>query len=97
MSKSCWITGASSGIGKATAVSFAKRGDTVFASARSLEGLISLKKECEALSLKGKIIPLKLDVTNINEISKSLKYIKDNVKNLDYVLLNAGTFIKEDS
>ena len=97
MSKSCWITGASSGIGRATAISFAKRGDIVFASARSLEGLISLKKECEALSLKGKIIPLKLDVTNINEISKSLKYIKDNVKNLDYVLLNAGTFIKEDS
>ena len=70
MSKSCWITGASSGIGRATAISFAKRGDIVFASARSLEGLISLKKECEALSLKGKIIPLKLDVTNINEISK---------------------------
>ena len=97
MSKSCWITGASSGIGRATAVSFAKRGDTVFASARSLDGLISLQKECEALSLKGKIIPLKLDVTNINEISKSLKYITNNIKNLDYVLLNAGTFIKEDS
>ena len=97
MSKSCWITGASSGIGRATAVSFAKRGDTVFASARSLEGLISLQKECEALSLKGKIIPLKLDVTNVNEISKSLKYITNNIENLDYVLLNAGTFIKEDS
>ena len=81
MSKSCWITGASSGIGRATAVSFAKRGDTVFASARSLEGLISLQKECEALSLKGKIVPLKLDVTNVNEISKSLKYITNNIKN----------------
>ena len=44
MSKSCWITGASSGIGRATAISFAKRGDIVFASARSLEGLTSLKK-----------------------------------------------------
>ena len=97
MSKSCWITGASSGIGRATAISFAKRGDTVFASARSLEGLTSLQKECESLSLKGKIIPLKLDVTNINEISESLKYITNNIEKLDYVLLNAGTFIKENS
>ena len=94
---SCWITGASSGIGKATALSFAKRGYTVFASARSLEGLNSLKKTCDDLSYSGKIISLPIDVTNLNDVKSALKYIKDNIKYLDYIILNAGTYIKEDS
>ena len=94
--QSCWITGASSGIGKATALSFAKRGYTVFASARSLENLNFLKKECDDLSYSGKIIPLSIDVTNLNEVNSALKYIKDNISSLDYVILNAGTYLKED-
>ena len=95
--QSCWITGASSGIGRATSIAFVKRGHTVIASSRSLKDLIFLKKECNDLSYSGKIIPLPMDVTNVNDITKSIKYIKENIKTLDYVLLNAGTYIKEDS
>ena len=45
MPNSCWITGASSGIGKSTALYFAKNGYTVFASARSSKGLSNLEKK----------------------------------------------------
>ena len=45
MYNSCWITGASSGIGKHTALYFAKKGFTVFASARSSKDLEKLVNE----------------------------------------------------
>ena len=95
--QSCWITGASSGIGRASSIAFVKKGYTVLASSRSLNDLSLLKKECEELSYSGKIIPLPMDVTSIKEINKALKYIKENIKNLDYVIFNAGTYIRENS
>jgi short-subunit dehydrogenase len=42
------ITGASSGIGRATALAFAKRGDHVVLAARDAETLAPIDKECEA-------------------------------------------------
>ena len=38
-----------------------------------------------------------MDVTSIKEINKALKYIKKNIKTLDYVIFNAGTYVKENS
>ncbi len=43
--KTIWIVGASSGIGRTTAIAFAKAGVRVAASARSVEGLASLVAE----------------------------------------------------
>ena len=97
MPKSCWITGASSGIGRFTSLCFAKNGYTVFASARSLKDLNTLVYESRSLNLKGKIIALPLDVTDTDEILKCSKFISKNTKNLDFVILNAGTYIREDS
>lgn len=93
MSNSCWITGASSGIGKYTALHFAKKGFTVFASARSSKDLEKLVNESLNLSLKGRIIAVPLDVTVPEEISKCIELIKNNVKSLDFVILNAGTYL----
>jgi short-subunit dehydrogenase len=45
MPNSCWITGASSGIGRSTALCFARNGYTVFASARSSKELDILVRE----------------------------------------------------
>ena len=63
MNKYCWITGASKGIGRATALTFAKNGYHVIASARSEADLHSLKEECEDNRYR-KIIILPFDVTN---------------------------------
>ena len=68
MPNSCWITGASSGIGESTALYFAKNGYTVFASARSSENLSNLEKKSLDSSFKGKIIALPIDVTKPDEI-----------------------------
>ena len=97
MNKSGWITGASSGIGKHTAFCFAKKGYTVFASSRSLKDLKTLVSDSTDLSHEGKIIALPLDVTVPNEILKCIKNVKNEVEKLDFVILNAGTYIKEDS
>jgi len=97
MSKTCWITGASSGIGKFTSLCFAKNGYTVFASSRSLENLNNLINESRSLNLKGKIVALPLDVTSADQILTCSKFIAKNTKNLDFVILNAGTYIREDS
>ena len=97
MYNTCWITGASSGIGKHTALYFAKKGYTVFASARSSNDLQKLVNESITLSHNGRIIPVPVDVTVPDEISKSIKLIKNHVESLDFVILNAGTYLKENS
>lgn len=55
-----WIVGASTGIGRATALAFAQAGATVVASARSAAGLATLVDEGPA----GRIHALPLDVTD---------------------------------
>ena len=79
MYNSCWITGASSGIGKYTALHYAKKGFTVFVSARSSKDFEKLVNESLNLSQKGRIIAVPLDVTVPEEISKCIEFIKNNV------------------
>lgn len=51
------ITGASRGIGRASALAFAKEGTHVVVTARNAGELASLVKECEALGVKALAIP----------------------------------------
>ena len=60
--KVIWITGASSGIGKAVAIKFAENGWTVAASARRENLLNELK------TINENIYPFPLDVTDINKL-----------------------------
>ena len=62
--KVIWITGASTGIGKALAIKFSKNGWKVAISARRLELLEEISKKNE------NIFSFPLDVTNKNECSK---------------------------
>lgn len=57
---SIWIVGASTGIGRATALEFAKAGVTVFASARREH----LLEELAAQAPAGRIIPFPVDAAN---------------------------------
>ena len=64
MSKTILITGASSGIGRATAVRLADEGHTVLAAARRLDRLAELARETT-----GTVIPVRLDVRDPDSVT----------------------------
>ena len=60
------VTGAGSGIGRATALAFAANGLTVVGN--GLEGLEDLQSDAEALDLPGEVVPAPGDLTEIETI-----------------------------
>ena len=72
MDKLVFVTGASSGIGKALAVKFANNGLRVIAIARRLNLLKNLNEEC---SNPGAIIPIKMDITDKKTTFSQIKKI----------------------
>jgi serine 3-dehydrogenase len=66
-----WITGATSGIGKACAIKFAKAGWDLIITGRRLERLIDLQKELQN-NYSVNIIPLSFDVRNAKEVETAL-------------------------
>ena len=86
MSKTILITGASSGIGRATAVRLAGEGHTVFAAARRLDRLAQLARETA-----GTVIPLELDVCDPDSVRKAVETVADVAPGgLDILINNAG-------
>lgn len=77
------VTGASSGIGYACALEFAKRGYKVYACARRLESMEPLKEHG--------ILPIKCDVTKPEDVTKMRDLISaENDGRLDILHNNAG-------
>ena len=87
--KKIWITGASSGIGKAVAEKFAKEGWKVAVSARRKELL-------DELAQNQNIVSFPLDVTNNNQINEVFKNILTEFKDLDICLFSSGTYEPKD-
>ena len=86
MSKAILITGASSGIGRATAVRLADGGHTVFAAARRLERLAQLARDTA-----GTVIPVELDVCDPDSVRKAVEAVADVApEGLDVLINNAG-------
>ena len=90
MNSTILIVGASSGIGKETALIFSKKNWKVIACSRNLKKLQDLK----LLSIKrknNKILPFKLDITKSNRLRFNINKIIRNYGIPDIVFLNAGT------
>lgn len=90
------VTGASKGIGKATAIAFAKEGSHVIINFKSdQKGAQEVLNECNK-DLKGNIT-LKADVSKESEVKEMFKKIKDKFDRLDILVNNAGIFDENDS
>jgi short-subunit dehydrogenase len=85
--KAVWITGASSGIGKALAKEFVDNGNIVIGTARRIELLHSLKEELG--NHQDNFIPAKLDVTKFDDVENFYKEISGDYE-IKCLINNAG-------
>ncbi|MEZ0362306.1 SDR family oxidoreductase [Mycobacterium sp. pUA109] len=86
------ITGASSGIGRASALAVAERGATVFALARNAEALDDLIAEIRAAG--GTAYAFTCDVTDSASVDHTIKDILGRFDHVDYLVNNAGRSIR---
>ena len=82
------VTGASSGIGYATALELSKAGAKVAAGARRVEKLETLKNEVQKYG--GEIIVKKLDVTKKEDCDSFINLVTKTWNRIDILINNAG-------
>ena len=85
------ITGASAGVGRATAHAFARRGAQIGLLARGKEGLEGAKHEVEALG--GKAIILPTDVADADQVEAAAEAVEDKFGAIDVWVNNAMTSV----
>lgn len=89
MSRSMFVTGASSGIGEALAMEFARRGYDLALAARRVERLEALAERLRGAGA-GRILCLPLDVTDFPSIGVALERAAAEFGRIDVVVVNAG-------
>ncbi|WP_297704150.1 SDR family NAD(P)-dependent oxidoreductase [uncultured Eudoraea sp.] len=87
MKKTAFITGASSGIGKATALLFASKNIRLIICGRRKELLIKLQKQLEPLT---DVYVLNFDVSDKNAVANSINSLPEEFSHIDILINNAG-------
>lgn len=87
--KVAWITGASSGLGRALALRMAREGWILALSARRAEELAAVA--AEARTLPGRILPFPLDTADAQAAEATVRRIEDEAGAIDLAVFNAGT------
>ena len=91
MSKNVLITGATSGIGEATARAFAKEGENLILTGRRVERLQKLlKEELQATYPNQKVWTFALDVTDMAMVKDVCQAILKSVGQVHVLVNNAG-------
>ena len=90
MSKNVLITGATSGIGEATARAFAKEGENLILTGRRVERLGALKEELQATYPNQKVWTFALDVTDMAMVKDVCQAILKSVGQVHVLVNNAG-------
>ncbi|TWG95502.1 short-subunit dehydrogenase [Mesorhizobium sp. J18] len=86
-----WVTGASTGIGKAVALDLARAGYTVAATARDQADLKLIEQE--AMGLPGRILAFPCDVSDEKGMERTVAAIEKEAGPIVLALLNAGTYL----
>lgn len=87
MRKTAFITGSTSGIGKATAELFAKHNIRLVLCGRRKERLEELKLELSGIT---DVFTLDFDIRNKGEVIEAIDSLPDNFSNIDILINNAG-------
>jgi short-subunit dehydrogenase len=85
--KIIWITGASSGIGRALAIAFSKKGANLILSSRNIEKLTTVKEQCDN---QQNIQVLKLDLDDYLNLDKVVGKALKLFGNIDILINNGG-------
>lgn len=88
--KTALVTGAASGIGRATAIKFAQNGAKVVLVDVNADKLENVKKEIEEYT--GEVIALKCDISNESEVYETVKKAESVFSNVDILINNAAVF-----
>ena len=89
MGKNVFITGATSGIGRETAIAFAKHGDNLLLCARRADKLDEMKTALESM-YKVKVTVFVLDVTDRKAVTEIVPQMVEKVGGVDILVNNAG-------
>jgi len=87
MKQTAFITGATSGIGKATATIFAKNNIRLILCGRRIEKLKELEKE---LSTYTDVTTLSFDVSKREDVKNAVNSLPENFKKINILINNAG-------
>lgn len=82
------ITGASSGIGRATALAFAKSGINLALIARSQDKLSSVVSAAQAVGVKAQAYPF--DLADLASVKEQISLISEDLGTVDILVNNAG-------
>ena len=85
--RTAWITGASSGIGRALAIALTRNGVKVAASARSADALAEFARAYPGVA------PLPLDVTDATAMMEGARSISGTLGPLDLAVFGAGIWL----
>jgi len=94
--KIVWITGASSGIGKATAYEFARQGATIILHFHIQEQkALQLKEQLEK-QFQSKILLVQGDISKEEDVLRMVKAVIDTFGKIDILVNNAGIACDDD-
>lgn len=85
------VTGASSGIGEATALALAEEGASVAIAARRLDRLEDLARRIQDNG--GKVLAIALDVAEEEQVKKAIETIQSELGRIDILVNNAGVML----
>lgn len=89
MAKTVFITGATSGFGKATAIKYAQNGNRLILTGRRNDRLETLKLELET-KYNAQVLVLNFDVRDEKATTAAIENLPDTWKNIDVLVNNAG-------
>jgi short-subunit dehydrogenase len=84
------VTGASSGIGEATARQFGREGSKVVLAARRVDKLESLAQEISSMGTGAEVLVVQADLSKLEDIQSLIKKTLDTFNRIDVLVNNAG-------